>query len=121
MFILAKIVGIIVAMVYGGESEQGAKNDFIIGEGVVRVFNWLIDTIVTIFVAISVMIAQDSRRKNELMADSFSASLGYRQPMIQFFEKYGNSHVSNKMLSISYLLYGSHSSTQVRINNLRRD
>lgn len=117
MIVVAKIVGFCAALVF--ETEQGAENGFKIAEACVRGINWLIDKFVLIFVFISVIIAQYSRRQHELAADSFTAKLGYGQPMIHFFQRYEGVDSASNMFSLSHLLYGTHPSMQVRISNLQ--
>lgn len=117
MVVVAKIIGFCVALCF--ETAQGAENGFTIADALVRGMNWLIDKVVLIFVIISVMIAQFSRRQHELAADNFTARLGYGQPMIHFFQRYGNQGSTSNMFSISNLLYGTHPSMQKRILNLQ--
>lgn len=117
MLVVAKVVGFCVALVF--DTAQGAENGFTIADACVRGIGWLIDRFVLIFVFISVIIAQYSRRKHELAADDFAAKLGYRQPMLHFFQRYMEQDDSKKKLSLSYLLYGTHPSMQVRILNLQ--
>lgn len=118
MIVAAKIIGFCVALAF--ETRQGAENGFTIADACVRGINWLIDKFVLIFVLISVLIAQYSRRQHELAADNFTAKLGYGQPMIHFFQRYGNfNNIGNNTLSLSHLLYGTHPSMQVRIANLQ--
>lgn len=117
MIIMAKIVGFFVALFF--ETEQGVKNGFIMADAFIRGISWLIDKIVLIFVIISVMIAQYSRRQHELAADNFTAKLGYGEPMIHFFQRYVKFDSTYNIFSISHLLYGTHPSVQVRISNLQ--
>lgn len=117
MIIVAKIIGFGVSLAF--ETEQGAKNGFTIADACVRGMNWLIDKFVLIFVFISVMIAQYSRRQHELAADNFTAKLGYGQSMVHFFQRYISSYNTSNKLSLSYLLYGTHPSMQTRIANLQ--
>lgn len=117
MIVAAKIIGFCVALAF--ETEQGAENGFTIADACVRGINWLIDKCVLIFVFISVIIAQYSRRQHELAADNFSARLGYGQAMIQFFQRYEEADSTGNIFSFSHLLYGTHPSMQVRISNLQ--
>lgn len=117
MIVAAKIIGFCVALAF--ETEQGAENGFTIADACVRGINWLIDKFVLIFVFISVIIAQYSRRQHELAADNFTAKLGYGQPMIHFFQRYEESDSTSNIFSLSHLLYGTHPSMQVRISNLQ--
>ncbi len=117
MIVVAKIIGFCVALAF--ETEQGAENGYTIAEACVRGINWLIDKFVLIFVFISVIIAQYSRRQHELAADNFTAKLGYGQPMIHFFQRYEEFDSAGNMFSLSHLLYGTHPSMQVRISNLQ--
>lgn len=117
MIVAAKIIGFCIALAF--ETERGAENGYTIGEGCVRGINWLIDKFVLIFVFISVIIAQYSRRQHELAADNFTAKLGYGQPMIHFFQRYEEFDSASNMFSLSHLLYGTHPSMQVRISNLQ--
>lgn len=117
MIVVAKIIGFCVALAF--ETEQGAENGYTIAEACVRGINWLIDKFVLIFVFISVIIAQYSRRQHELAADNFTAKLGYGQPMIHFFQRYVEFDSAGNMFSLSHLLYGTHPSMQVRISNLQ--
>lgn len=119
MIVAAKIIGFCVALAF--ETEQGAENGFTIADACVRGIKWLIDKFVIIFVCISVIIAQYSRRQHELAADNFSARLGYGQAMIHFFERYEQTDSIGNMFSLSYLLYGTHPSMQVRISNLKNN
>lgn len=116
MVIAAKIIGFCIALAF--DTVQGAENGFTIADACVRGLNWLLDKFVLIFVFISVVIAQYSRRKHELEADHFSARLGYAQPMIQFFQRNSGSSSSNNF-SLSHLLYGTHPRTQERILHLK--
>jgi len=117
MIVAAKIIGFCVALAF--ETAQGAENGFTIADACVRGLNWLLDKFVLIFVFISVIIAQYSRRQHELAADIFTAELGYGQPMIQFFQRYQSCDSTSNLLSLSHLLYGTHPSMQVRISNLQ--
>lgn len=117
MIVAAKIVGFCVALAF--ETVQGAENGFTIADACVRGLNWLLDKFVLIFVFISVIIAQYSRRQHELAADIFTARLGYGQPMIHFFKRYEGCDSTSNLLSLSHLLYGTHPSMQVRISNLQ--
>lgn len=117
MLVAAKIIGFCVALAF--ETEEGAENGFTIADACVRGLNWLLDKFVLIFVFISVIIAQYSRRQHELAADIFTARLGYGQPMIQFFQRYEGCDSTSNLLSLSHLLYGTHPSMQVRISNLQ--
>lgn len=119
MIVLAKIVGFIVAMAC--ETQTGAETGFTIADACVRFFNWSVDKFIMIFVFISVIIAQYSRRKHELEADNFTARLGYAQPMICFFQRYEGHESKSKLLNLSHLLYGTHPSMQVRISNLQNN
>lgn len=117
MMVAAKIISFCVALAF--ETEQGAENGFTIADACVRGINWLIDKFVLLFVFISVIIAQYSRRQHELAADNFSARLGYGQAMIHFFQRYEEADSTGNMFSFSHLLYGTHPSMQVRISNLQ--
>jgi Zn-dependent protease with chaperone function len=117
MVIAAKIVGFFVALAF--ETAEGAENGFTIADACVRGLNWLLDKFVLIFVAISVIIAQYSRRQHELAADNFTARLGYGQPMINFFQRYEGCDGTSNVLSLSHLLYGTHPNMQIRIENLQ--
>ena len=100
MIVTAKIIGFCVALAF--ETEQGAENGFIIADACVRGINWLIDKFVLIFVFISVIIAQYSRRQHELAADNFTARLGYGQAMIYFFQRYEGADSMGSMFSLSH-------------------
>lgn len=117
MIVTAKIVGFCVALT--SDTAQGAENGFTIADACVRGFHWLIDKFVLIFVFISVIIAQHSRRQHELAADNFAAKLGYGQPMIHFFQRYEQFDSTSNIFSLSHLLYGTHPSMQTRISNLQ--
>lgn len=117
MVVAAKIIGFCVALVC--ETEEGAENGFTVAETCVRGINWILDKIVLVFVFISVIIAQYSRRQHELAADNFTAKLGYGQPMIHFFQRYEEVNSTSDMFSFSHLLYGTHPSIQTRISNLQ--
>lgn len=117
MIVAAKIVGFCVALAF--DTAQGAENGFTIADACVRGLNWLIDKFVLIFVFISVIIAQYSRRQHELAADNFAARLGYGQPMIHFFQRYEQFDSTSNIFSLSHLLYGTHPSIQTRILNLQ--
>ena len=119
MIVVAKIIGFFVALVF--ETEQGAENGFTIAETCVKGISWLIDKFVLVFVVISVMIAQYSRRQHELAADNFTAKLGYGQPMIHFFQRFEEFDTTSNTFSFSHLLYGTHPSMQVRISNLQNN
>lgn len=121
MIIAAKIVGLCAAIAFSEGSSKSAENGFTIGDGLVRGFNWLIDNFVLIFVYISVIIAQYSRRQHELAADDFSANLGYRKPMIQFFQRFPDDTRKSKKISMSYLISGTHPSMGTRIANLQKN
>lgn len=116
MTVAAKIIGFCVALAF--KTKQGAENGFTIADSCVMGISWLIDKVVLMFVFISVIIAQYSRRQHELAADDFTARLGYGQEMIHFFQRYGGSNNMGK-LSLSQLLYGTHPSVQIRISNLQ--
>lgn len=116
--IFAVFLGWIMTIVT--DNDRDAENTFTITETIVRFMGWLLDKCISIIVGISVIIAQYSRRKHELSADSFSADLGYRQPMLHYFRrseelKQGKTNV----LSFAYLLHGTHPSTGKRIENLQ--
>lgn len=113
--ILAVICGFFISIV--GDSEQGSKNIFTIVEAAGRGLAWLVEKFIALIVAIGVIIAQSSRRKHELEADSFAAELGYRQPMLRFFQRYGENE-SRHTLSFAELMYGTHPSMEKRIENL---
>ena len=115
MIIAAKIIGFCVALAFNTE------DGFTIGDACVRGISILIDKIVSIFVFISVIIAQYSRRKHELMADKFTAKLGYGQPMINFFQRYIETDSASNIFSISHLLYGTHPDMKTRILNLQNN
>lgn len=117
MIVAAKIIGFIVALTF--DTAQGAENGFTIADACVSGINWLIDKFIIIFVFISVIIAQYSRRQHELSADNFTSKLGYAQPMIHFFQRYSEYNSSSNTFSISHLLYGTHPSMQTRIQNLQ--
>ena len=117
MIVAAKIIGFCVALAFA--TKQGAKNGFTIADACVRGINWLIDKFVLIFVFISVIIAQYSRRQHELAADNFTARLGYGQAMIHFLQRCEEFDSAGNMFSFSHLLYGTHPSMQVRISNLQ--
>ncbi len=117
MLVVAKIVGFCVALAF--ETAQGAENGFTIADACVRGINWVLDKVVLIFVFISVIIAQYSRRQHELAADNFTAKLGYGQSMIHFFQRYEGVDSTSNILSLSHLLYGTHPSMQIRISNLQ--
>lgn len=119
MIVAAKIIGFVVALAF--DTTQGAENGFTIADACVRGVNWLIDKFVLIFVFISVIIAQYSRRQHELEADNFTARLGYGQSMIHFFQRYSEFSTSSNIFSISHLLYGTHPSMQTRISNLQNN
>lgn len=117
MIIVAKIIGFCVSLAF--KTAEGAENGFTIADACVRGISWLIDKTVLIFVFISVIIAQYSRRKHELAADNFTARLGYGQPMIHFFQRYEGFDNTSNMFSLSHLLYGTHPSMNIRISNLQ--
>lgn len=116
--IFAVFLGWIMTIVT--DNDRDAENTFTITETIVRFMGWLLDKYISIIVGIGVIIAQFSRRKHELAADSFSADLGYRQPMLHYFQrseelKQGKTNI----LSFAYLLHGTHPSTGKRIENLQ--
>ncbi len=117
MMVTAKIIAFCAALFF--ETARGAENAFTAVDACVRGISWLIDKVVLILVYISVIIAQYSRRQHELAADSYSAKLGYGQPMIHFFQRFEGVDITSNMLSISHLLYGTHPSMQIRISNLQ--
>lgn len=119
VIVMGKIIGFFIAGFF--DTKQGSVNAFNITDICIRVFGWYIDKIVWIFVALSVMIAQYSRRRHELAADNFSANLGYRQPMIHFFQRYDELDNKNNSWSLSNLLYGTHPSIKIRIENLKNN
>lgn len=117
MVVAAKFVGFCVALAF--DTAQGAENGFKITDACIRGLNRLLDKFVLILVGISVLIAQYSRRQHELAADDFAARLGYGQPMIYFFQRYGQLDGTSNVFSLSYLLHGTHPSMQTRISNLQ--
>lgn len=117
MIVVAKFIGFCVALLF--ETVESAENGFKIVDACVRGINWLIDKFVLIFVFISVIIAQYSRRQHELAADNFVDRLGYGQYMIHFFQRYEGMDSTSNMFSFSHLLYGTHPSMKIRISNLQ--
>lgn len=116
--IFAIIIGFFVSII--GDTEQGTQNIFTITEICGRGVAWITDKFLAIIVGIGVIIAQHSRRKHELQADNFTAELGYRQPMIHFFQRYAEADGKNRnYLSLAYLMCGTHPSMEKRIENLQ--
>lgn len=116
--IFAVFLGWIMTIVT--DNDRDAENTFTITETIVRLMGWLLDKYISIIVGIGVIIAQFSRRKHELAADSFSADLGYRQPMLHYFQRSEElKRGKTNILSFAYLLHGTHPSTGKRIENLQ--
>lgn len=116
--LLAIILGWIMTIVT--DNNRDAENTFTITEAIVRFIGWLLDKYIAIIVGIGVIIAQFSRRKHELAADSFSADLGYRQPLLHYFQKSEEfKKGKTNVLSFAYLLHGTHPSNSKRIENLQ--
>lgn len=117
MFIFVKIIALFVACAF--ETSEGAENGYIVTDTIGKGIRWLVDKVIVFFALISVLIAQYSRRKHELEADSFSAQLGYGKSLTHFFQRYEATGKIDKMFSLAGLLYGTHPSMEKRILNLQ--